>query len=87
MNRSSGSCLYQEVQKAGITFTRQTLKGETLMSTTDLRQRLNDLFGYIRQGRSLRRSQEFYDKNAAMQENANPRPLAKPPTSSGKSSS
>jgi ketosteroid isomerase-like protein len=42
------------------------------MSTTDLRQRLNDLFGYIRQGKIVEAIQEFYDKNAAMQENANP---------------
>lgn len=42
------------------------------MSTTDLRQRLNDLFGYIRQGKIVEAIQEFYDNNAAMQENANP---------------
>ena len=42
------------------------------MSTTDLRQRLNDLFGYIRQGKIVEAIQEFYDKNAAMQENTNP---------------
>ena len=57
------------------------------MSTTDLRQRLNDLFDHIRQGKIVEAIQEFYDKNAAMQENANPRPSAKPPISSGKSSS
>jgi len=42
------------------------------MSTTDLRQRLNDLFDYIRQGKIVEAIQEFYDKNAAMQENTNP---------------
>ncbi|NGZ96288.1 MAG: polyketide cyclase [Nitrospira sp. WS110] len=43
------------------------------MSTTaDLRQRLNDLFGYIRQGKIIEAITEIYDKDAAMQENANP---------------
>jgi hypothetical protein len=42
------------------------------MSTTDLRQRLNDLFGYIRQGKIVEAIQEFYDNDAAMQENSNP---------------
>lgn len=42
------------------------------MSTTNLQQRLNDLFGYIRQGKIIEAMTEFYDKNAAMQENANP---------------
>ena len=36
------------------------------MSTTDLRQRLNDLLDYIRQGKIIEAIQEFYDKNAAM---------------------
>ena len=42
------------------------------MSTTDLRQRLNDLFSYIRQGKIVEAIEEFYDNNAAMQENGNP---------------
>ncbi len=42
------------------------------MSTSNLQQRLNDLFGYVRQGKIVEAIQEFYDKDAAMQENANP---------------
>ena len=42
------------------------------MSTQNLQQRLNDLFGYIRQGKILEAMTEFYDKDAKMQENANP---------------
>ena len=42
------------------------------MSAADLPQRLNDLFGYVRQGQIVEAVQEFYDKDAAMQENANP---------------
>ncbi len=42
------------------------------MSTQNLHQRLNDLFGYIRQGKILEAMTEFYDKDAKMQENANP---------------
>ncbi len=42
------------------------------MSTADLPQRLNDLFGYVRQGQIVEAVQEFYDKDATMQENANP---------------
>ncbi len=42
------------------------------MGTTNLQQRLNDLFGYIRQGKIIEAMTEFYDKDAAMQENANP---------------
>ena len=42
------------------------------MSATNLQQRLNDLFGYIRQGKIVEAIQEFYDKDVAMQENANP---------------
>jgi ketosteroid isomerase-like protein len=38
----------------------------------NLQQRLNDLFGYIRQGKIIEAIQEFYDKDAAMQENTNP---------------
>ena len=42
------------------------------MSTTNLQQRLNDLFGYIRQGKIIEAMNEFYDKETAMQDNANP---------------
>jgi len=42
------------------------------MSTINLQQRLNDLFGYIRQGKIVEAFIEFYDKDVKMQENANP---------------
>ncbi len=42
------------------------------MSTVNLHQRLNDLFSHIRQGKLIEAMTEFYDKDAAMQENANP---------------
>jgi len=42
------------------------------MSTVDLQQRLNDLFGYIRQGKIIEAMNEFYDKDTVMQDNANP---------------
>jgi len=42
------------------------------MSTANLQQRLNDLFGYIRQGKIIEAMNEFYDKNTVMQENAQP---------------
>jgi len=42
------------------------------MSTINLHQRLNDLFSHIRQGKIIEAMTEFYDKDAAMQENANP---------------
>lgn len=42
------------------------------MSTINLHQRLNDLFSHIRQGKLIEAMTEFYDKDAAMQENANP---------------
>ena len=42
------------------------------MSTTNLQQRLDDLFGYIRQGKIIEAITEFYDKDVKMQENANP---------------
>ncbi len=42
------------------------------MSTANLQQRLNDLFGYIRQGKIIEAITEFYDKDVKMQENANP---------------
>ena len=41
------------------------------MSTTNL-QRLNDLIGYIRQGKIIEAMNEFYDKDTVMQDNANP---------------
>ncbi len=41
------------------------------MSTINLQQRLNDLFGYIRQGKIIEAMTEFYEKDATMQENAN----------------
>jgi hypothetical protein len=42
------------------------------MSTTNLQQRLNDLFDYIRQGKIIEAMTEFYDKETVMQDNANP---------------
>jgi ketosteroid isomerase-like protein len=42
------------------------------MSTTNLLQRLQDLFRYVREGRILDAMNEFYDKDTVMQENANP---------------
>lgn len=42
------------------------------MSTANLQQRLNDLFGYIRQGKIIEAMNEFYDKDIVMQENAHP---------------
>jgi len=42
------------------------------MSTTNLQQRLNDLFGYISQGKFVEAINEFYDKDTVMQDNANP---------------
>jgi hypothetical protein len=42
------------------------------MSTTNLQQRLNDLFGYIRQGKIVEAMNEFYEKDIVMQDNANP---------------
>ncbi len=42
------------------------------MSTTDLQQRLNHLFDYIRQGKIIDAMSEFYDKDTVMQDNANP---------------
>lgn len=42
------------------------------MTTANLQQRLNDLFGYIRQGKIIEAMTEFYDKDTVMQENANP---------------
>ncbi|MDN5943513.1 MAG: ester cyclase [Nitrospira sp.] len=41
------------------------------MSTTNLQQRLNDLFSYIRQGKIIEAMNEFYDKETVMQDNAN----------------
>lgn len=42
------------------------------MSTQNLQQRLNDLFGYIRQGKILEAMNEFYDKETVMRDNSNP---------------
>jgi hypothetical protein len=42
------------------------------MSTANLQQRLNDLFGYIRQGKIIEAMNEFYDQDTVMQDNANP---------------
>ena len=42
------------------------------MSTTNLQQRLNELFGYIRQGKIVEAMSEFYDRDTVMQDNANP---------------
>ena len=42
------------------------------MNAINLQQRLNDLFGYIRQGKIIEAITEFYDKDVKMQENANP---------------
>jgi len=42
------------------------------MSTTNLQQRLNDLFGYIHQGKIIEAMNEFYEKDTVMQDNANP---------------
>jgi ketosteroid isomerase-like protein len=42
------------------------------MSTPNLQQRLNDLFGYIRQGKIIEAMNEFYDQDTVMQENTNP---------------
>ena len=42
------------------------------MSTINLQQRLNDLFGFIRQGKIIEAMSEFYDKEMVMQDNANP---------------
>jgi ketosteroid isomerase-like protein len=43
-----------------------------IMSNVNLRQRLNDLFGYIRQGKIIEAMNEFYAKDTKMQENAHP---------------
>ena len=40
------------------------------MSTVNLQQRLNDLFGYIRQGKIVEAMNEFYAKDTKMQESA-----------------
>ncbi len=42
------------------------------MSTTDLQQRLNNLFDYIRQGKIIDAMTEFYDNDTVMQDNASP---------------
>jgi len=43
-----------------------------IMSAINLQQRLNDLFGYVRQGKIIEAMNEFYDKDIVMQDNANP---------------
>jgi len=43
-----------------------------IMSAINLHQRLNDLFGYVRQGKIIEAMNEFYDKDIVMQDNANP---------------
>ena len=42
------------------------------MSTANLQQRLDNLLGYIRQGKIIEAMTEFYDKDTVMQDNANP---------------
>ena len=42
------------------------------MNATDLQQRLNNLFDYIRQGKIIDAMSEFYDNDTVMQDNANP---------------
>jgi limonene-1,2-epoxide hydrolase len=42
------------------------------MSDQNLQQRLNDLFGYVRQGKIVEAMNEFYDQDTVMQDNANP---------------
>lgn len=42
------------------------------MSAQNLQQRLQDLFGYVRQGKIIEAMNEFYDKDTVMQDNANP---------------
>src|SRR5256885_14646782 len=46
------------------------MRKEEPMSTDNLQQRLNDLFGYIRQGKIVEAMNEFYAKDTKMQENA-----------------
>ena len=38
------------------------------MSTTNLQQRLNDLFDYVRRGKINEAMNEFYDRNRVMQD-------------------
>lgn len=42
------------------------------MTTANLQQRLNDLIGHIRQGTIIEAMNECYDRDAVMQDNANP---------------
>jgi ketosteroid isomerase-like protein len=42
------------------------------MSTVNVRQRLQDLHNHIRQGKIIEALNEFYDRDAVMQDNANP---------------
>ncbi len=43
---------------------------EDTLSRTNPQQRLNDLFGYIRQGKINEAMNEFYDRNRVMQDYA-----------------
>ena len=43
-----------------------------IMSTVNLQQRRNGLFGYLRQGKIIEAMNEFYAKDTKMQENAHP---------------
>ena len=54
------------------------------MSTANLQQRLNDLFGYIRQGKIIEAMNEFYDKDTVMQEMPIRRRRDSAPTLNGK---
>src|SRR5215813_7640576 len=42
------------------------------MSAHNLEQRVNDLFGFIRQGKIIEAMNEFYDRDTVIQDNANP---------------
>jgi SnoaL-like protein len=42
------------------------------MNTVDIQQRLQDLHNHIRQGKIIEALNEFYDRDAVMQDNANP---------------
>jgi hypothetical protein len=42
------------------------------MNTINLQQRLDDLLGYIRQGKIIEAMNEFYEQNTKMQENMHP---------------
>jgi ketosteroid isomerase-like protein len=48
------------------------MKGKDSMNTVDIQQRLQDLHNHIRQGKIIEALNEFYDRDAVMQDNANP---------------